>query len=101
MTFIFEEKNNVNVPVFRIQISIRIQIIMLLSLPDPHPDPSVRGTDLRIRICTKMLQIRYTGFLRAKLSAPRLKQKHDKEFKLKINVLKTIPELAIFSNQLR
>jgi hypothetical protein len=28
---------------------------------DPHPDPSVRGTDPRIRIRTKMSRIRNTA----------------------------------------
>ncbi len=28
--------------------------------PNPHPDPLVRGTDKRIRICTKMSRIRNT-----------------------------------------
>jgi hypothetical protein len=46
-----------------------IRICMFLGLPDPHLD-LVRGTDPRIRIRTKMLRIRSTGFTHPDPTSP-------------------------------
>jgi len=60
-SFLVEFKGFSSVLWIRTRIRAR-RIRMFLGLQEPDPDPLVRGTDPRIRICTKMSWIPNTSF---------------------------------------